>query len=244
VSKFLVSATWEDVPHLTPETKAQLLASIPAFQRDARSKGIPQLGSGAIYQISEDDLRIAPFSIPDHWPRAWALDTGWNWNAAVWMALDREAQTLYLYDCLKRATVEPAVIIDAIRARGDWIPGVADAADINKTDGQQTIRLYQRGGLDVQLPDKSVEAGILEVWQLLAAGRLKVFASCGPFFEEYRLYRRDEKGRIVKENDHVLDAVRYLVRSGRARMITKPVKEEHHGGETFSAPSGQAWMGT
>ncbi len=25
------------------------------------------------------------------------------------------------------------------------------------------------------------------------------------------MYRRDEKGRIVKENDHIMDATRYLV---------------------------------
>jgi hypothetical protein len=35
------------------------------------------------------------------------------------------------------------------------------------------------------------------------------------FFNEYRLYRRDENGRIVKKHDHLMDVMRYLVRSGR-----------------------------
>jgi phage terminase large subunit-like protein len=47
---------WDDVPHLDAKSKQELLNSIPPYQRDARSKGVPQLGSGAIYPISEDDF--------------------------------------------------------------------------------------------------------------------------------------------------------------------------------------------
>jgi hypothetical protein len=34
------------------------------------------------------------------------------------------------------------------------------------------------------------------------------------FIAEYRLYRRDEKGKIIKENDHLLDCARYCILSG------------------------------
>jgi len=71
-----------------------------------------------------------------------------------------------------------------------------------------------------------VETGLQEVWELLSGGRLKVFANCQAFFEEFRLYRRDDKGRVVKQHDHVCDCVRYLVRSGRQRMKTRPGTEE------------------
>ncbi len=54
--------------------------------------------------------------------------------------------------------------------------------------------------------------------ELLSSGRLKVFASCEAWFQEYRLYHPNEKGQIVKTNDHLMDATRYAVRSGRARM--------------------------
>ena len=62
--------------------------------------------------------------------------------------------------------------------------------------------MSRRLGLSLELADKAVEAGIQEVWALLSAGRLKAFASCGAWFEEFRLYRRDENGRIVKQNDY------------------------------------------
>ena len=56
MSKFVVVATRDDVPHLSPEQKAALWGSIPPYQRDARSKGIPQLGSGAIHPVPESEI--------------------------------------------------------------------------------------------------------------------------------------------------------------------------------------------
>jgi hypothetical protein len=43
---------------------------------------------------------------------------------------------------------------------------------------------------------------------------------------EIRLYRRDEKGKIVKDRDHLMDCARYLIMSGMARAMTEPV--EHY----------------
>ena len=221
--KLMIQAGWDDVPHLAEDEKKMLLATTPPFQRDARSKGLPQLGSGAIYQMPESEISCAPFSVPSSWPRCYGMDTGGT-TAVVWGAIDRESETLYIYDVYKREHPEPAVHFDAIKARGLWIPGVADAAALLMTqhDREQTIRLYKKMGLDIQLPDKAVETGIQEVWELMSGGRLKVFASCQPWWQEYRLYHRDEKGKIVKTNDHAMDAMRYMVRSGRQRAKTKP----------------------
>lgn len=90
-------------------------------------------------------------------------------------------------------------------------------------DAEQVISLYRRAGLDVRLPDKSVEAGLHFVWEMLSQGRLRVFQSCTAWFEEFRLYRRDNQGRVVKQNDHLMDATRYLCFSGLSRMKTKPL---------------------
>lgn len=244
MSRYVVMATWDDVPHLSQHVKDELWNSIPPYQRDARSKGVPQLGSGAIYQVPESDIKVAPFEIPAHFPRFFGMDTdqGAGWTAATWCAYDREAATIYLYDCYKRSRAEVAVHADAIKARGAWIPGAADAAALVVTaqDAAQLIGLYQEAGLDLELPDKGVETGIQEVWELMSAGRFKVFASCGAWFEEFRLYRRDDHGRIVKQNDHLMDATRYAVRSGRHRMKVKPVPKDMTGG--FHQDAGQAWM--
>ena len=226
LSRYTVMATWDDCPHLDEAAKAEMLKEYPAYQRDARSRGIPALGSGTIYPIPESEFRCAPFEIPRHWPRVWSADTdaGAGWTACVWLAWDRESNVGYVYDCFKRRHAEPAVHIEAIKARGSWIPGVADAAGLAVTakDSEQVISIWRRAGLDVVLPQKAVEAGIQIVWELLSGGRLKVFANCGPLFDEFRLYRRDDKGRVVKKDDHLMDCLRGAVTTGRDRMRTPP----------------------
>jgi hypothetical protein len=68
----------------------------------------------------------------------------------------------------------------------------------------------------------AVEAGIYEVWQRLSTGRLKVFRGLGNFLSEFRLYRRDDKGKIVKKLDHLCDCCRYLCSSGLQIARTDP----------------------
>lgn len=241
--KIMINAGWDDVPHLSESEKSSLLATTPPFQRDARSKGMPQLGAGAIYQMPESELIVTPFEIPRHWPRVFGMDTG-GVTAAVWLAIDRENSNVYLYDCYKRDHPEPIVHASAIKARGDWIPGVADAAALLMTahDREQTIRLYRKMGLELTLPDKAVETGIQEVWELMSAGRFKVFSSVSQWWQEYRLYHRNEQGKIVKMNDHLMDATRYAVRSGLKKAKTPDGKKRPASGGGNVPAGGVGWM--
>jgi hypothetical protein len=226
-SKFFVQATWDDVPHLDAAAKQALLASIPPYQRDARSKGVPQLGSGAIYQIPESDIVVRDFAIPEHYPRAFGLDVGWRKTSAVWGARNNETGEIFLYSEHYAGLQQPSLHADAIKSRGAWIPGVIDPAAQGRTqtDGQQMIELYRGCELNLSPALNAVEAGLYETWQLMSAGKLKVFASLGNWLSEFRLYQRDSEGRIVKQNDHLMDATRYLIVSGRELMRTKPAKE-------------------
>lgn len=55
--------------------------------------------------------------------------------------------------------------------------------------------------------------------------RVKVFASLGNWLQEFRLYARDIDGKVIKANDHAMDATRYLIVSGLSRMKTKPADD-------------------
>lgn len=236
-SRALITAGWDHVPHLDEQTKAELLAETPPWLRDARSKGTPSLGAGAIYPIQESRIKCDPFPIPEHWPRAYAMDVGWNWTAALWGAWDMDTLTLYLYAEYKAGEELPQIHASAIRARGDWIKGVIDPAanGRNIKDGEQLIASYEREKLMLSNADNSVSAGLHNCWMDLSVGRIKVFSTMPQFFGEYRLYRRDEKGKIVKKNDHIMDCMRYLRMSGRdvARVKPPPVVPDmllHHQG--------------
>lgn len=179
---------------------------ISPHQLEARMNGIPTLGSGAIYPVPEEDIVCDPFQIPSWWPRLYGLDVGWNKTAAIWLAYDRDTDTVYCNSEHYRGHAEAAVHAKAIRMRGSWIPGVIDTAAKGRSqvDGRSLWEMYSDEGLILHKANKAVEAGIMQVFERLSTGRLKIFSTLQHTLSEYRLYRRDEKGRIVKSNDHCL----------------------------------------
>lgn len=244
-SKYVVNAGWDDVPHLSEQAKAELLAAIPPYQRDARSRGLPVLGAGMIYPVPEEAYLVEDMPIPAHWRRAYALDVGWRRTAAIWGAYDPEADTWYLYSEHYRSEAEPAVHAEAIKSRGAWIEGVIDPAARGRQqhDGLQLWQSYCDMGLQLTTAKNAVEAGLYEVWQRLSTGRLKVFQSLGHWRKECRLYHRDEQGRIVKEQDHLMDATRYLVMSGSDVARAVPVEREEERYEfTVGGNYAGSWM--
>jgi hypothetical protein len=231
MSKKVVSCTWDEVPHLTKKQKADLWGSVPPYQREARSKGVPTLGIGAIYPVPESDIVVDDFPIPSHFPRGFGMDVGWKRTAGIWGAHDREANVVYLTSEHYRGQAEPSVHAEGFKARGLWIPGVIDPAARGRSqvDGQRLLEIYKDLGLNLECADNSREAGIQQVWERLSSGRLKVFRSLKNWLAEYRIYRRDEHGAVVKDDDHLMDATRYLIMSGLGRMIVKPVEKENRG---------------
>lgn len=220
-SKKYWTCSWDEVPHLSEKEKAEMLASTPSYLRDSRRKGIPTAGIGKVYPVEEEAFVISPIRIPDHWRRCFGFDGGWHNTACVWLAWDKDDDCVYLYSEYKRGEQLPDVHAAAMRARGAWIPGVGDAADIGKADGKKMIQLYRGLGVNMQLPDKSVDAGIQLVLNRIGTGKFKVFSTCQKWLEEYRLYRYGEDQKIVKRNDHLMDATRYGVISGLKRATTQ-----------------------
>ncbi len=226
-TKAIIMAGWNDAPHLGEQEKTDLLASCEPHLRDSRSKGIPNLGAGAIYPIPAEDIKIEPFQIKPWFYRGYGFDVGWNYTAVVWFAWDKDTDTVYLYDCYKRQQAEPEIHAAAIRRRDvkdtKWV-GAIDPGSRGRSqaDGQQLLQLYRNEGLKLVPADNSVEAGIYSVWSRLATGRLKIFDGVmSAWQEEYMMYRRNIKGDIVKTNDHLMDATRYAMQTGL--RYAKPV---------------------
>jgi len=248
--RFVVQIEWDEVPHLSDQAKKELLASIPEYQREARSKGVPVLGAGAIYPVPESDFVIDPFELPPHYPRCYGLDVGWNRTAAAWMARDNETQTFFLYHEHYKAKAEPILHAAAIKVAGDWVPGVIDPASRGRSqiDGRKLIEVYRSLGLKLGEADNAVEAGLYKVWNLLSTGRLKVFRGLSNWLSEFRLYQRDEDGNVIKVNDHLMDATRYAVMSGPGVMQVSPIhaneieRQLNQWRDNWNSPISDSWM--
>ena len=245
MSRFLCTISWDQVPHLSEEAKSELILSIPEYQRDARTKGIPLLGSGAIYQLSLDDLTIDDIDLQPHWPRAYAFDVGWNRSAVLWGCLNRDSDELYIYSEHYRGEAEPVIHAEAIKARGKWMRGAIDPAARGRgqIDGRNLLQMYRDLGLDLVPADNSVEAGIYTVMTRMSSGRLKIFKSCQNLLSELRLYRRDEKGRVVKSRDHLCDCLRYLVMEMHNILSTAPQPPQQKTVYVTPGSYSTGWMG-
>lgn len=210
--KAMIQAGWDDAPWLSEEKKQQMAADTEPHLIEARRSGKPSMGSGNVYPVAIEHILVEPFKIPDYYKHLFAMDVGWNRTACLWAAIDPQTDTVYIYDEYYVGESPPPIHAAAVRARGTWKPGVIDPASRGRTqtDGQQLIKIYKDLGLQLMPANNEVDAGIQAVWQRMTTGNLKVFNTLHNFAKEFVLYRRDLKGRIVKENDHLMDCLRYL----------------------------------
>ena len=110
---------------------------------------------------------------------------------------------------------------------------------VERLAGEKTIRavvvdpsaasfieaLRRRGRFKVRHADNDVMNGIRTVSDFLRNGKIKIHESCENTIREFGLYRWDEKSesdRVVKENDHAMDEVRYM-----AMTVLKKAFKEH-----------------
>ena len=213
--RYRVQAGWNHAPHLTEEMKGKIVKSLKLkpHQLKARMNGEPSLGAGAIYPYDPDDLKQKPFMIPAHWPRAYGMDVGWDKTAVIWGAWDRDNDIVYIYSEHYMGQVTAAEHAAAVKARGEWMYGAIDPASKGRSqkDGENLFDVYTNLGLNIRKADNAVEAGLTAVNERFATGRLKILSNLSGVWHELSLYRRNEDGKVVKENDHLMDAMRYLI---------------------------------
>jgi phage terminase large subunit-like protein len=241
--------TIEDAAHYTPAQRAAIIASYPAFERDARIRGIPQLGSGRVFPIDEDEIRCEPFAIPSHWTQIGGLDFGWDHpSAGVRVAWDRDSDVLYVTAAHRQREQTPAMFSASVRPWGAWLPWAwpHDGLQHEKGSGEQLAAQYKAQGL-AMLPLRAtfedgtngVEAGVMEMLDRMQTGRWKVFSQLNDWFEEFRLYHRKD-GLIVKKGDDLISASRYAMMMRRFAIVQNKVVKPAMNGMT---PRPQGWMG-
>lgn len=234
MSRHVTRMTIEDAEHYTPEQRASIIASYPPHERKARAQGIPVLGSGRVFPIDEDDIKVPAFAVPEEWVHIGGLDFGWDHpTAATRLVWDRDNDCIYVTNSYGLREATPVLHAATLKAWDDWLPWAwpHDGLQHDKGSGEQLAAQYRDQGLDM-LHERAtfddgtngVEAGISEMLDRMQTGRWRVFDHLEDWFAEFRLYHRKD-GLIVKLNDDRLSSSRYAMMMKRF-AIKKPVKHE------------------
>ena len=216
----VTTMTIEEAPHISEAERLRIVAAYPLHEREARSRGVPQLGSGRIFTVPEEAIAIPSFEIPRHWPLIGGIDFGWDHpTAAVRLAVDPDADCLYVTHAYRQREMTPVLHAATLRTWGDSLEWAwpMDGLQHDRASGLRLAELYRGHGLGL-LRDHatfddgsvSVEGGIFEMLERMQTGRWKVFSHLEDWFREYRVYHR-RAGKVVKLGDDLLAASRYAM---------------------------------
>ncbi len=87
--------------------------------------------------------------------------------------------------------------------------------------------LRRRGRFTVRKAKNDVLDGIRQTAVFLKSGRIRICKDCENTIREFGLYRWDEKATadtVIKENDHAMDAVRYMAYTALRNLYRDPLQ--------------------
>ena len=133
-----------------------------------------------------------------------------NPTAMLDIKMDSDGRFYVVQEFYKTGKTTPEIIEIARSWNGNYY--YPDPAEPDR------IEEMRRAGMNVRDVSKDVPAGINAVRELLKSGRLFIHASCVNLINEFETYsypdKKPDKNEIevpIKENDHALDALRYVI---------------------------------
>jgi phage terminase large subunit-like protein len=239
----MVRYSWDDVPLdlLDQKTRDLLISSWMPWEIDARTKGIPMAGAGAVFQI--DFATVISETAPQLQP--WykllsGIDFGRNPDPTViiWAAHDPRTDIIYVYDEQVCKNMTPIEYAPYILNRGKHIPLAwpADGKRKGYTETESAIaELTNKYGVATLAehftnPDGSrgIDYGLQYMIQRMRMGKLKISPHCVHLLDEMRQLHTERSGNgkvQFRGSDHAVDALRYCVlsieRFGQTLMDTQ-----------------------
>lgn len=218
---FCVEVDMDDNPHLTEEGKAASLTDLTDLERQARKEGKFVHFGGLVYPEYDPEAHTVR-ELPSRrhlqgQTIVVSIDPGVRKTAVVWVAFDKD-NVAVVFDELyvDQATVE--LVAGQVKERNEhWgvKPNyVIDPSARNRTliNAEQIQIAYMRNGITAMPGQNALEPGILQLKRRLQHQAIFFSPTCTRLAWELRRYRIDEKKdqfAVVKEHDHLMDALRY-----------------------------------
>ncbi len=175
-----------------------------------------ELGSAMTHTAIAPDVVVKHFEVPKSWPRICAIHFDRKHFGAIWGAVDKDADVIFLYAEYFAPRADLAIHAEAVRQRGKWIPVLfqPEACDRTKAEGQKlTDRLIDLN-VDLFIDEQDREAAIAEAARMFSAKRVKASELLTDWAGQFALSRRASSGEVVEGNDHLMRASELILSSG------------------------------
>lgn len=252
----VVVVDMDDNPHLDERTKQRVLKGLSAEERQARKSGRFVHFAGMIYGEFSRNEHVVPeiAELPPGVKVFVGIDPGMRHMAAVlWVYLTADDR-MVVFDELGLQGHTVGQVAQAIHLRNQrwgrevdgrviplqpaWYVIDPAARNVVHQTGRSDQMEFADHGIVTILGQNSVTAGINRVKERLQSHRLVVTANCQVLIDQFRKYRwtkpsrteGEPKEKPVKADDHLLDALRYVVMSRPA------VPDEHDEDEESLSP--------
>jgi len=161
---------------------------------------------GLVYKWFGDENRIGPDDLPETYDKTiYGLDFGGSVPTAI-VAVRKSGDDWYVVD----EFYEPRVTDDAIARELQRMYGEYGRGPVYCDHEPRTIQKLTKESIQAKEADKSVDEGIRHVNGLRE--NLYVLSDCQNLVDEFNLYRyKDNSDDVLKENDHLMDALRYAL---------------------------------
>ncbi len=201
---------------------------------------------GLVFDEFTADRHIVKPPSPEHIRQMDVLvgiDPGYRTTAVSFIGFDKDNvallfDELYLHE--NEALPEPTVeqikfVLRKWQVRPEWYYIDPMARNASLQTGYDNIQsAYQKAGLDVIPANNKVEAGNTEIKRRLQSAPCGFFVSdtCQKWLWERSRYRLDDredgKYAVVKSNDHLMDATRYVCMSRQWYAPYEPDRPKNH----------------
>lgn len=165
---------------------------------------------GLVYKWFDDGHKLGDDELPEDYDKTiYGLDFGGSVPTAI-VCCRRSADDWYVVD----EFYEPRVTDDTIAAELHRMYNLYGRGNVYADHEPRTIRKLKHESILAKEADKSVDEGIRHVSGLRE--RLYVSRSCPNLINEFNSYQYKDGGNsddVLKENDHLMDALRYALYS-------------------------------
>lgn len=139
-----------------------------------------------------------------------SIDVGWSNPSAMVLAGTHRNGKIYIFDEFEKSQQLVGKLAYHI---SNWCKNISDndaPSIICDPAAAQVINELKAKGYNVLKSPNEVESGIALVQSALDEGHIVINKKCVNLIREIEGYSRDDFGKVIKEEDHLVDSLRYL----------------------------------